>query len=460
MRIELFKPLSIHEKGQRPNQEDSLWPREGEKSNGQLFIVCDGMGGHEKGEVASQTFSEALGSWIGENVITPFSDEQLRSAIEYAYEKLDEKDGGEFKKMGTTLTLLYFDTNGVTVAHIGDSRIYHIRPNEGILYQSRDHSLVFDLYQRGEISYEEMSTHPQKNVITKAVTTGRENRVTPDVCHITDVRPDDWFYLCSDGMLENMDNDDLLALFSEEGSDEKKRQKLIAETVDNNDNHTAWMLHVKNVVTEPGDELLPENETTAKWNVMNIRLAQQRIPVREETSIEGLSYEVPNDVVVVEAEMPNAQNNSKIFHGNDIYLNDYDGKDLKSVKVSNQWKIVSITLLSVLVVGILAYNFIMPKKTTTEPQVMNVETDTAEVATSEDNGGTRSVTTGIEDNKNVTSNNGGKGRSVTPPKTNLQPQTSKKSDSEKKEGTTTKETKPKQPESSDIIPQEELGPIK
>ena len=130
--------------------------------------------------------------------------------------------------------------------------------------------------------------------------------------------------------------------------------------------------------------------------------------------------------------MPNAQNNSKNFHGNDIYLNDYDGKDLKRVKVSNQWKIVSITLLSVLVVGILAYNFIMPKKTTTEPQVMNVETDTAEVATSEDNGGTQRVTTGIEDNKDVTSNNGGKGRSATPPKTKLQPQTSKKSDSEKK----------------------------
>ena len=76
--------------------------------------------------------------------------------------------------MGTTLTLLYFACNGVTAAHIGDSRIYHIRPNVGLLYQSRDHSLVYDLFQAGEISYEEMATFPQKNVITRAMSPGEE----------------------------------------------------------------------------------------------------------------------------------------------------------------------------------------------------------------------------------------------------------------------------------------------
>ena len=277
MRIELFKPLSIHEVGQRPNQEDSLWPREGADIDGQLFIVCDGMGGHEKGEVASQTFSKGLGEWMTQNATSPFSDNQLLQAIEYAYERLDEQDGGEFKKMGTTLTFLYIDTNGVTVAYIGDSRIYHIRPNDRIMYQSRDNSLVYDKYWAGEITYEEMATHPQKNVITKAVTTGKENRVdiSPNICHITDVKPGDWFYLCSDGMLEQMSNAELLAFFSEPSSDEKKRDNLIEATHGNHDNHTAWILHVKDVASEPGDELLPENETTSPRNAVNEHLRKQ-----------------------------------------------------------------------------------------------------------------------------------------------------------------------------------------
>ena len=266
MKISLYPPLSIHEIGQRPNQEDSIaqW-------NNRLFVLCDGMGGHEKGEVASQTICQSLVKWFEENIKDDsFTDEQLHEALKYAYTELDKFDDGSLRKMGTTLTLLYIYNKGVTAAHIGDSRIYHIRPSEGILYQSRDHSLVYDLYQSGEITYEEMLHYPQKNIITRAITPGIDNRMRPDIIHITDVQPGDYFYLCSDGMLEQMSNDELLTLLSSDATDEEKQKQLIEATINNQDNHSAWLIQVKDVIKEEGDEELKNEESISRCNAINI----------------------------------------------------------------------------------------------------------------------------------------------------------------------------------------------
>lgn len=286
MKYQLFPPLSIYELGQRSNQEDALYPLNGEAtSSDRLFVLCDGMGGHEKGEVASQTVCQSLGKWFAEHVMPdcPFSDDILREAIEYAFAELDKRDDGAMKKMGTTLTLIYMHRHGITAAHIGDSRIYHIRPisphklggvwgglNAGVLYQSRDHSLAFDLFQSGEITYEEMATFPQKNIITRAMQPGKGNRVRADIIHITDIQPSDYFYMCSDGMLEQMTNKEIVALLSSDISDEKKRIQLIKATANNKDNHTAWLIHIKDVIKEDSDDNLVNEEPKARCNAINI----------------------------------------------------------------------------------------------------------------------------------------------------------------------------------------------
>ena len=302
MKISLYPPLSIHEVGQRENQEDAIaqW-------DNRLFVLCDGMGGHERGEVASQTVCQSLVKWFQENISDDsFTDGQLRDAIEYAYTELDKFDDDSLRKMGTTLTLLYIHNQGVTAAYIGDSRIYHIRTNsslveEGqkgvILYQSRDHSLVFDLFQAGEITYEEMSTHPQKNIITRAMSPGLENRTRPDVIHITDIQPDDYFYMCSDGMLEQMSNDELETIFSSDAIDEEKRQQLIDDTANNQDNHTAWLIHVKDIIPEESDKELNNEEPTARCNAIN------HIP-RKETHTEYLTAEEDDVIVISETSQP------------------------------------------------------------------------------------------------------------------------------------------------------------
>lgn len=297
MKFEIFQPLAIHELGQRANQEDNIYPQLGRATAAdRLFLVCDGMGGHERGEVASSIVCQAIPQYFQQAGISPdkgLSDDDLRNAIEYAFLQLDRADDGAMKKMGTTLTLLYMHRAGVTCAHIGDSRIYHIRSisspkigeagrglNGGLLFQSRDHSLVYDLYQAGEIAYDEMRTSPQKNIITRAMQPGEDNRVRADIVHITNILPGDYFYLCTDGMLEEMENDELVDICSSDKTDEAKRQQLIEATKNNHDNHSAYLIHVKEVMQDVGDESNLDDEGTSRFNACNIH--PQLIPTDDE----------------------------------------------------------------------------------------------------------------------------------------------------------------------------------
>lgn len=251
-----ISPYSIHELGQRQNQEDSLFPAHGAAtSSDRLFILCDGMGGHEHGEVASATVCEAisqtiLSRWTADE---PLSDNLLQQAIDAAYDALDAKDDNAEKKMGTTLTLLCLHADGATVAHIGDSRVYQFRPaTKGrparILFRTRDHSLVSDLVRIGEITEEEAKTHPQKNVITRAMQPHQSRRAKADIAHLTDIRPGDYFFLCSDGMLEQTSDDELTTFITKTDlSNKEKVEGLLRLTEENKDNHTAHLIYINKV---------------------------------------------------------------------------------------------------------------------------------------------------------------------------------------------------------------------
>ncbi len=257
MRYKL-KAYSIYELGQRDNQEDSLFPGFGEiKDSDRLFILCDGMGGHSSGEVASSTVCEALSQAILENnpdIEGPFSDDEFRAALAKAYDALDAKDNGAAKKMGTTMTFLKLHSEGCTIAHIGDSRVYHVRPGKDwsdtqILFQTVDHSLVNDLVKIGEMTPEEAKTSKQKNVITRAMQPCMERRSRADIYHTSDIQPGDFFMLCSDGILEQMEDQHIQHIFSQEsGSDLDKVDLLTKVTNQNRDNHTAIIVHITDVI--------------------------------------------------------------------------------------------------------------------------------------------------------------------------------------------------------------------
>lgn len=261
-----LEAYSIWEFGQRkdaaglPHQEDSLYPLFGRQSaRDRLFILCDGMGGHEAGEVASATVCEAMSRAVldgGRDAEGAFSDQDFADALAAAFDALDGKDNGAVKKMGTTMTFLKLHDAGATIAHMGDSRVYHIRPGKTgndtrILFVTEDHSLVNDLVKVGELTREEARTSRQKNIITRAMQPNMERRPRADVYHTADIRPGDYFYMCSDGMLEQAEMDDgtsLRNIFSEQGGPaEHKVEILRSVTKDNRDNHTAFIIHITDV---------------------------------------------------------------------------------------------------------------------------------------------------------------------------------------------------------------------
>lgn len=294
MKLKLYPPQAVFELGTRSNQEDCIYPAFGKATlDDRLFILCDGMGGHERGEVASGTVCRGLSDFFKTHVQNDeiLTDTQLQDAVEYAYKCLDKIDDGEFRKAGTTMTLLYFHRGGCTAAHIGDSRIYHFRPStKSILYKSRDHSLVFELYQAGEITYDEMKTHPRKNQVSRAMIAGVENRQRMDVVHIANILPDDFFLICSDGILEKLDDKELMDLLFDCGDDGEKRQKLEDLTRDSADNHSAYMIHIHDVLSEQGDELLIDDEQQVRFNAIHIhpvlQVEQEDIKIVKEEATE------------------------------------------------------------------------------------------------------------------------------------------------------------------------------
>ena len=272
MKYEILLPQTIHEMGQRDNQEDSIFPSEEQASvDNRLFILCDGMGGHESGEVASQTVCQALSDYIQKNFPADevFTDAQLREALAVANARLEEKDNGAAKKMGTTLTFLYLHRGGATVAHIGDSRVYHLRPKtDEILYRTRDHSLIYDLFDVGELTLQEMETSPNKNIITRVMMPGQEQAPKADIVHITDIKPGDYFYLCSDGMLEEMSDVEIIDILkSKDLTEEGKRNKLIAATTENQDNHSGLLIKIQTVIAE--SDIAPFEDTEKEMRQRN-----------------------------------------------------------------------------------------------------------------------------------------------------------------------------------------------
>lgn len=249
----IIEARNIWELGKRANQEDSIYPQLGAiTESDRTFVVCDGMGGHDAGEVASQTVCQTLFETC-QNMYDQFAEADFKEALAKAYDALDEKDTGAEKKMGTTMTFLKLHSEGCFIAHIGDSRVYHIRPgkdgvNTRILFQTRDHSLVNDLIKIGELTPEEAKHSKQKNVITRAMQPNMERRPKADIYESSDIKPGDYFLLCTDGVLEQMEDENVKFIFSETVDDiDKKVKMLIDVTADNKDNHSAILVRICDV---------------------------------------------------------------------------------------------------------------------------------------------------------------------------------------------------------------------
>ena len=185
---------------QRRANEDSLLARS------PLFVVADGMGGAQAGEVASRIAVESFQPGVEGRQPELELAALAHSANARIYE-LSHANAAQ-AGMGTTLTAVYVGEHEVAIAHVGDSRAYCLRDGE-LLRLTDDHSLVDELMRQGQLTPEEAVEHPQRSVITRAL--GPEGTVDVDTRSVH-ARGGDVYLLCSDGLTTMLSEDEIAAL--------------------------------------------------------------------------------------------------------------------------------------------------------------------------------------------------------------------------------------------------------
>jgi serine/threonine protein phosphatase PrpC len=267
--IKIETEHSITELGKRNNNEDfcAFIP-------GLTYIVCDGVGGSEKGEIASnsvvKTFAEDYRKYPNADVAIV-----LRNAEKKLTDYINENPSA--LGMATTLTFCQVKDEGVLVGWVGDSRVYQFRNGE-IVFSTTDHSWVNEAIQSGIITAEEGVNHPKSNVITRAVQ-GNHKPTQADSVLLTDIKKGDFFMLCSDGVLESWNDNDLKALFATHNQVEKLTENIKAECSKNSrDNFTAIVFKIKeaNILNMVSAKIISPSQTNESNLVTNQTLTKNK----------------------------------------------------------------------------------------------------------------------------------------------------------------------------------------
>ena len=217
-------------------------------SEGLLFLVADGMGGHEKGEVASrmavqmmaEEYYSSRGVDPGRSLVRSF--QTANTAI---FQKA--KEGSDAHQMGTTLSALALRGNVAHIAHVGDSRIYMVRQDK-LVQMTTDHTKVEDLKRAGIINKEEAKKHPERSTLQRAL--GVKEHVRVDLSSDIRVKADDIFILCTDGLAQ-VKKDELASIVQNE-SPHTACQKFIALANERGggDNSTVQVIKIEKGIQE------------------------------------------------------------------------------------------------------------------------------------------------------------------------------------------------------------------
>ena len=220
---------TISETGKRKNNEDAFRMIGMSDGNRWLAVVCDGMGGHDKGEVASETVADAIVNYWGNAVDEIDSKDKVEKACLKARVALDEcAFNMGHVKMGTTMVMASIEGDTVTIAHLGDSRCYLMRPSVGLLYLTKDHI-------RMECGWE---------IIDRCFFSYRPEACIPDVVQFK-LKAGDRIMLCSDGLYNSMTHKILLKnMMDEKSMDEIIDAYRILCEKQCNDNYTAVLIFV------------------------------------------------------------------------------------------------------------------------------------------------------------------------------------------------------------------------
>lgn len=199
----------------RDNNEDCAFMDEEKR----IYIVADGMGGHNAGEVASRIACEAVKTQIGQRIEAGTFDfeTQIEEILKFANDEINKfgNEHSEYSNMGTTIVVAYFDNEMLYVANVGDSRLYLV--NEATLHQiTKDHSLVAELIKIGSISEAEAYSHPDRNIITSALGVDDTFEIYQTKIPFFEYQ---YALLCTDGLTNMVSEEELFDVLGQEAFD-------------------------------------------------------------------------------------------------------------------------------------------------------------------------------------------------------------------------------------------------
>ena len=208
-----------------------------------LFLVADGMGGHNAGDRASSCAVEAVLRSV-KRTRDKSPVKVIQKAMDQANKKVLEESLSDvaYHGMGTTIVVATIKDDTLYVGNVGDSRLYLIR--DGITQITKDHSLVEEMIRAGGITREEGKNHPDKNVITRAVGVGQY--VAADIFDM-DLQTGDVILMCTDGLTNMLEDEEILKIITKEKGIENAGKKLIEEAnkKGGRDNITALLIDVQ-----------------------------------------------------------------------------------------------------------------------------------------------------------------------------------------------------------------------
>lgn len=178
-----------------------------EDTEKKIYIVADGVGGHNAGEVASKLAVDTIINYINSIYCIEDQSNVLKEAIEFSNKKVFEasKADGSLNGMGTTITCCFLKDDKIVVGNVGDSRCYIIK-DQNIYQVTKDHSLVQQLVDDGSITQEEAQVHPNKNIITRAL--GTASNVEVDI-YTLNLKNINKVILCTDGLSDFITQDEM-----------------------------------------------------------------------------------------------------------------------------------------------------------------------------------------------------------------------------------------------------------
>ncbi|MBL9013033.1 MAG: serine/threonine-protein phosphatase [Myxococcales bacterium] len=285
----------------REQNEDSCG--EVATAGGELLVVCDGMGGHENGEVASRIAVDAI-LQIFQN--SPSSDpaERLKNGFLVANQRIlahAEKAG--LDGMGTTAVAAFVKDGEAWIAHVGDSRCYHLR-GEAVLWRTLDHTRVQKMIDRGILTPEQAKTHEDANVVTRALGFARgEEQPEPDISAARELRDGDLLLLCSDGLFDLVKDEEIAELGSEdEPAEAAQRLVDLANRRGGHDNITVSLLRYGAAAKRSGgprktdlDEPGPGPSAMKTTDVAKSAAAAREIVARERAKEAAAAKDRPAD---------------------------------------------------------------------------------------------------------------------------------------------------------------------